>query len=424
MSLYESKKLKEEHGEVVAKMHELGNRAKTEDRAFSSDEIESYDKLADLEADYRSKIDTLERIEKVSNIQRSPEFVGVRPTGKVTKQDQEMAFRAVCLREVGQTVPVKWMEAAERCGITANTQDFTIRLSNEADAEERAQTVGTAGQGGNLTNSTMMPSLEKALEWHGGIRQACRVIRTETGSDLNWPTLDDTTSAASIVGENTGVNNSNLVFGQKVIKSYKWPSGVFPVSVELMQDALVPVASIVGEALGERISRIQNTQYTVGDGTAKPEGIVTASPLGNSTDGTGTLEWMDVVDLIHSVDVAYRNSPNFGLMMHDAVYAELLKLRDSEDHPLYLPSLAQSGQRQFLGYNIFINNDMSDSVASDEKIILAGDFSKGIVRDVSDIQVSILRERYADQLAVGFFAYARGDFKLIQTKAVKHLAVT
>jgi HK97 family phage major capsid protein len=422
MSLFETKKLQEERGEIIAQMREMAEAAKAEGRAFTAEEVEKYDRLDAAQEERQNKINTAERIDKVSGF--VPELRGnVKPrAASITVEDRDYAFRAACLNVLGGDMPRDFENAWEKCG-RPNANNFSLRLRRDANVEERGQTVGTGSEGGYLQNSSLMPALEKSLKWYGGIRQACRVIRTSTGSDLNWPTLDDTSNTAAIVAENATKATTALTFAQKTLKSYKYGSDVFPVSIELMQDAMVDVASIVGEALGERISRKQNTDYTTGDGSSKPEGLVTAATSGKTADSATAFTWAEVIDLVHSVDIAYRNSPSFGLMMHDTVYAYLKKMEDDNGRPLYLPSLQEGDHLVFNGYKIFINNDMDSTLDADSKLILAGDFSKGIVRDVADVQIAVLRERYADQWAVGFYGHARGDFKLVNTAAVKYLAL-
>lgn len=423
MSLFETKKLREECEALNVQQRSLAEKISSEKRAFSQEELTQFDQLRSQEQDLWRKIETQERLDQISKpATYVPEFRNVTPKAATSKRDRDLAFRAVCLRSVGQPVPHEWEATAQKCGVDLNSNSFKIRLLNEDEAQERAMSSTTGSEGGYLTNDSLMPSLEKSLKYFGGIRQACRVIRTSTGTTLNWPTMDDTSTSATIGTQNVAPSTQDVTFGQKTIGCFRFQSPVFPVPHELLRDAQIPVGSIIGEALGERISRKQNTDYTTGAGGGSvSEGIVTASTAGKTADSATVFTWEEVIDLIFSVDKAYRDSPNFGLMMHDSVYAYLLKLEDSQGRPLYLPSLHGDAPKTWLGYKVHINNDMASTLAANAKVILAGDFSKGIVRDVSDIEVNVLRERYADQFAVGYFAAAYGDFKLLNTSAVKHL---
>ena len=61
------------------------------------------------------------------------------------------------------------------------------------------------------------------------------------------------------------------------------------------------------------------------------------------------------------------------------------------------------------------------SLATGEKVIAFGDWSKYIIRQVGNFNLRRLDERYADDLVVGYVGWARFDGKLIDTNAVKHL---
>jgi HK97 family phage major capsid protein len=61
-----------------------------------------------------------------------------------------------------------------------------------------------------------------------------------------------------------------------------------------------------------------------------------------------------------------------------------------------------------LGYPYVINQDMA-VMAANAKSILFGDFSYYLIREVQDLRVLRLDERYADYLQAGFLAFVRTD---------------
>ena len=72
--------------------------------------------------------------------------------------------------------------------------------------------------------------------------------------------------------------------------------------------------------------------------------------------------------------------------------------------------MADSAPDLLLGYPININQDMtSSSTNTGTKIILAGDFNKHVIRDVSSVRLRRLDERLALADQVGFVAFSRHD---------------
>lgn len=352
------------------------------------------------------------------------------------RNDFDMAIRGWFLAGSDKPVLETHRAAAERIGIDLNRKVLTLNLSNRApktledvrDLEQRAQTITTTG-GGYTIPDEMMRSLEKALLWFGGMRQVATIIRTESGADLPIPTANDTAQTGAILDINTQVANQDVTFGQLVLKAFKYSSKQVLVPVELMQDNAVNVPQMLGEMLGERIGRIQNTHFTTGAGTTLPFGIVTQSVLGPTGSAGGGITYANLVDLEHSVDVAYRRQ-GAAFMMNDLKVAVLKKIVDSAGRPIWLPNdasgMATGAPATLLGYPVFINNDMSTAVTTGTRAIIFGALQKYLIREAVGVTLLRLDERYADFHQVAFLAFARADGNLLNagTNPVKHLALT
>ena len=354
------------------------------------------------------------------------------------KGDFSMALRGWLLAGSDKPVLEAHRDAAARVGIDLNQRILNLNLSarppkhlgelREWENEQRAQTVTTTG-GGYAIPDEMMRSFEKALLWYGGMRQAATVIRTESGADLPIPTANDTAQTGAILDINTQVSNQDVTFGQLVLKAFKYSSKQVLVPVELMQDNAVNLPAQLGEMLGERIGRIQNTHFTTGAGTTLPFGITVQSVLGPTGSAGGGITYANLVDLEHSVDVAYRRQ-GAAFMMNDLKVAVLKKIVDGSQRPIWLPAdasgMATGAPATLLGYPVFINNDMSTAVTTGTKAIIFGALQKYLIRDVVGVTLLRLDERYADFHQVAFLAFARADGNLLNagTNPVKHLALT
>jgi HK97 family phage major capsid protein len=354
------------------------------------------------------------------------------------KLDFEMALRGWFIAGSDQPVGEVHREAAQRVGIDLNQRMLTLNLSRRPprnlgevrtwEMEQRAQTITTTG-GGYTIPDEMMMALEKALLWFGGMRQASTIIRTDSGADLPIPTANDTGQVGAILDINTQVANQDVTFGQLVLKAFKYSSKQVLVPVELMQDNAVNLPQMLGEMLGERIGRIQNTHFTTGAGTTLPFGVVVQSVLGATGAAGGGITYANIVDLEHSVDIAYRRQ-GAAFMMHDTKVAVLKKIVDGSARPIWMPadsaSMATGAPATLLGYPVFTNNDMSTAVVTGTRAIIFGALQKYLIRDVVGVTLLRLDERYADFHQVAFLAFARADGNLLNagTNPVKHLALT
>ena len=355
------------------------------------------------------------------------------------REDFEMALRGWFLAQKGQ-VTEQHRAAAQRVGIDFNHKMLDLNLATRSlkslhpeeirEWEARAQTITTTG-GGYTIPDEVMQALEKALLWYGPMRQTSTIIRTETGADLPFPTVNDTNQVGAILDINTVVPAQDVTFGQLVMKAFKYTSKNVLVPVELMQDNAVNLPQLLGELLGERIGRIQNTHFTTGAGTTLPFGITVQATSGVAPTGTvaAGFTYLNLVDLEHSVDIAYRRQ-GAAFMMHDTQVAKFKKLLGTDGRPIWQPaseaSMAGGAPGTLLGYPYWVNNDMATATTNGTRAVLFGALQKYLIRDVIGITLLRLDERYADFHQVAFLAFARADGNLLNagTNPVKYLAYT
>lgn len=288
--------------------------------------------------------------------------------------------------------------------------------------EERAQSVGTTTAGGYLVPAIFQEELVKSLKAWGPMLDPgiTRVLTTATGAAITFPTMNDTSNVGSLIAENTQVSLSELAFGTKTIDAFKYTSGVVLVSDELLQDAVLDVEAIIRDAMAERIGRIGNTHLTTGDGSSKPNGIITAATAVNAADDV-TITFDDLIELEHSVDPAYRSDPSCKWMFNDTTLKALRKLKDLEGNYIWQPADVKGGApATILNYGYTVNQAMA-SIAASAKPVAFGAFNKYLVRMVKEFAIKRLVERYADYGQVGFIGFTRLDGELLDTAAVKVL---
>jgi HK97 family phage major capsid protein len=146
--------------------------------------------------------------------------------------------------------------------------------------------------------------------------------------------------------------------------------------------------------LGERLGRLANSQLTVGVGTTAPQGIVVGSAAGKTAALTTAFTADEIIDLEHSVDPAYRESPKAAYMFHDLVLAAIRKLKDGQGNYLWQAGNVRQGvPAQLNGRPYHINQAMSSAFTTGQKLIIYGDLSKYFVRKVGAPLVGASRTR-------------------------------
>lgn len=284
----------------------------------------------------------------------------------------------------------------------------------------------TTTEGGYAVQSEVASMLIDALKAYGGMRQAATVIVTEQGNPMSFPSSDGTSETGEQIAENTTATGADPSFGTVALNVYKFSSKIVAVPFELLQDASVDIEAFVRNRLVERLGRITNQRFTTGSGSSQPNGVVTATSAGKTgtTGQTTTVIFDDLVDLVHSVDPAYRVS-GCRWMMNDASLKVIRKLKDSQNRPIFMPGYDGLGGAMgdmLLGYPITVNQDVA-TMAANAKSILFGDFSKYYIRDAMPVTMFRFTDSaYAKLGQVGFLAWMRSGGNLLDTGAVKHYA--
>lgn len=277
--------------------------------------------------------------------------------------------------------------------------------------------VGTSAQGGYTVPTEVATSVADALKAYGGMRDVAEVFRTAQGNDINFPTSDGTSETGELIGENTTATGSDPSFGVVTLKTYKFSSKIVAVPFELLQDTSIDMEGFIRTRLVTRLGRVTNTYFTTGTGISQPNGIVTAASAGKigTTGQTTTVIFDDLIDLIHSVDPAYRALGRCKFMLNDASLKIIHKLKDTAGRPIFLPGydgLSGPMADTILGYPIQINQDVA-TMAANAKSILFGDFAFYKIRDAMDIQMFRFDDSAYIKLGqIGFLAWMRsgGNF--------------
>jgi HK97 family phage major capsid protein len=170
---------------------------------------------------------------------------------------------------------------------------------------------GTGSQGGYTVPSDISTRFVDALKDFSGVRRVAEVIVTATGANIPWPTSDGTSETAELVAENATATGADPVFGTAPLPTYKYSSKIFTVPFELLQDSNIDVEQFIFDRAAARIGRLTNSHFTVGTGSGQPQGFAGAATAGKvgTTGQTLTVIHDDIVDLVHSVNVAYRQDP-------------------------------------------------------------------------------------------------------------------
>lgn len=432
--------LREQRNAALAAARQLHGKSETEARALTPEEQGQFDNLMTQVDDHENRISALEGVEaasaasadaadarcarlsaavaasQVAPARRSkpieaPAFV--RDVGdRQSTDDKKLALRGWLGYHSIEGITDRQREAAQRSGLDLSNNKLSFRLGGKAPRnaqEARAQSVGTNSAGGYVVPQGFINQLEESLLSFGGMREVATVLRTDGGNALPIPTVNDSGNSGAILAENAQVAEQDVTFSQVTLNAYKYSSKLVRVSAELLQDSAIDLESFIGTALGTRIARILNTHFTTGDNSSKPQGVVNAG-TGVTAASASAITFAELLDLQHSVDPSYRANAKF--MLHDSTLKAIRKLVDDQNRPIFQADITGASPGTLLGMPIVINQDVA-TIATGAKVIVCGDFSKYLIRDVTDFTLLRLEERYADYHQVGFVGFSRHDGRIL-----------
>lgn len=290
--------------------------------------------------------------------------------------------------------------------------------------ETRAQTT-TDAEGGYTVPEELANILVKTMVAWGPMYDpgVTSEIVTSGGNQITMPTVDDTSTAVAKHTEGTALTDDggvDVTFGEKVLNAYPFNTEWIRVSKELVDDSAFNIEQILGDLLGERLGRRANTELTTGDGTGDPNGIVTACNKGVDAAAAAAVTVDELIDLLHSVDPAYRSSPRFRWMMNDSTLAAVRKLKYGDGHYIWQMGNIQSGEpNTLLGYPYSVNQAMP-AMTTGLKPIIVGDFGKYYVRKVGQPLIGAIQDKDFWP-GFGIAGYIRFDGELADATAVKHI---
>lgn len=414
------KELMEKRQAAMDKLTDLRNKMQTEKRDLLTPEERTSWDAANTDFDNADQaIADQKRMDEVNK--RMEAYKGATLPGredmdgrdsrndKPTAEQRALSFQGWANFQMTGECTEEQRSAMQACGMSPHKKELRWRLNHRQprnEAELRAMST-TATEGGDTIPEGFVSELERNMLFFGGILGNIDVIRTNTGADLPQAGFDDTGNKAVPIAEagsaadGTDPDTSVVTWG-----AHKYTTKVIKVNQELLEDSAFNMAAILAEAFGERIGRAINYDGTRATAADRISGILDEAALGVTMASATAITLDEILDLIHTVDPAYRTGSS--LMLADSTIKLLRKLKDSNNQYLWQPSVQAGTPSTLHNYPVIVNNDMPAATAG-LKALCFGNLSRYRLRMVNDMRMYRLTERYRETDQDGFVAFVRMD---------------
>ena len=249
------------------------------------------------------------------------------------------------------------------------------------------------------------------------------LIETTDGHPLIFPQVTAYPSTSGgVVAENSAIGTANPTVASVTLNPYKY-ANLSDYSAELSQDNVIRIQSLLAETAGFALGQDAGGELTTGNGSSKPNGIVTAAGNGGTAaltfGGTAStfFDYGDLGSLWSSVPAAARSRGAF--MVSTDAFTKILTFRDDNGAPVLL-SGSLAGQPILFGRPVIENPDMA-AVGSASKSVIFGDLNRYVVQRVAPLRVEISPHWQFGTDVITIKVVDRLDGDLLDTGAVKYL---
>jgi HK97 family phage major capsid protein len=414
--------IQHEMNAVLTRIREIDAAAKAENRHLTAEEQAQWDQGTQDYTDLLKAKDRQEFLEdhpaesdedrRVWQLRHDKDAGPAQSEEEVHARDSRayaQAFREYLSIESPKMISAEtWRTLYTRARGISEEEKGTLRRLLSPTQYQAAMSVGSQTGGGFWVPDEMMAAVEKALLWFGGMRQFAEVLPTDTGADFPWPVYDDTGNVGRRLSENTAATQTDLAVGVRVLKAFMYSSDEVLVSQQLLQDWPVQAESILADSLGERIARIQNTEFTTYNAADGPQGLLPAVSTGVTAAAAAAVTADELRNLKYAVNRAYRDHPSSAYMTSDRNLRDAMGLQDGNGRYLFVPDPRDGGEPNIWGSRVVVNNDVPNAATG----VTSWVYGKGAaykIRTVKGFTLLRMDERYAPSLQVSFLGFARAD---------------
>lgn len=378
------KKLFERRVELMTQLENLVKTCETETRAFNEEEQKQY---SDILAEVRSIDATLDAADQGAALQR----VERRAAGgqKENPSQEEMETRAF------------------ECYIRGVS----------ADVETRAAVNMTVGDNGAVIPTSIANKIIEMVKEISPLYQLA--THYDVGGTLTIPSYDESTQKITMAyaTEFTALTSSSGKFTSISLGGFL-AGALTKVSMSLVNNSKFDIVSYVIRKMAEAVSEwienelINGTDSKI-EGLSKIEAVVTAAAATAVTAD-------ELIDLQESIPDALQ--ANCIWVMSRATRKAIRKLKDVDGNYLLNKDLTAKWGYSLLGRDVYVSQSMPDMAASKRAVLYLD--PTGLAVKVSETpSVQVLREKFADEHAVGVICWMEVDSKVENKQKVAVLAM-
>lgn len=376
------KALQEQRNAAVEELKALTAKVEAEVRAFTEEEDTKFIELEQKVKDLDASIDKLERASSYNLTEN---------TAKEEKKEEEKE------------------EVKEERAFENYIRGIVL--------EERADNL-TAGDNGAVIPKTIANKIiQKVHEISPVFNKATRY---NVKGDLSIPyyPADAKDIQMAFVDEFVELESSAGKFGSINLKGFL-AGALSKVSKSLVNNSQFDITSFVVNKMAETVS-LWIEGILLKGATGKVDGMIKGITQSVTSKAVGKVDADDLIALQDSVPDAYQG--NACWIMSRATRTAIRLLKDGDGKYLLNQDATTKWGYTLFGKPVYVSENM-DEIATGKNAVLYGDLSGLAVKLSEDMEVQVLREKFATQHAIGVVAWMEFDAKVENAQKLAKLTV-
>lgn len=372
------KKMRENREEKVKALENVLNAAKTENRAMTAEEQASFDAIEKEIADIDKTIEAEERAAKAKNTKETGD------NGAEQETQEELEERAFVKYVLGAAAGME--ERAGELNLTMANNGAIVPTSIANKIIKKVKDIS--------------PILSRATVYYMTGELKVPVYGASSGHDVKVAYSDDFTELTADAGKFTSVDLKGYLVGALTLIGRKLKTNaMFNVTDFIVNYMAEEIAAFLeGELLNGTPSKMEGALSTTNEKTAAAAAAITADEL---------------IDLQAKVKQAFQSDACW--IMHPETFTAVKKLKDGQSRYLLQDDFSGEFPYRLLGKPIFVSDNMP-KIATGAKTVLYGDMSGLSVKIAEQLEIEVLREKYATQHAIGVVAWMEVDSKVTDSQ--------
>jgi len=382
------KELLEKRANIWEQAKALVDRAEAENRDFTAEEQQQYDKMFD-------EMDSLAKRAKRLEEQEREERELDKPVNR--------AFKAPLGAEgAKEDREAKVMDAFR-----------SYIVNGVVTPELRALQVDDGSGGGTLGGYLVPPQqfiaeLIKGLDNAVFVRRISKVFQVTTSDSLGAPTLDADMSDpvwTTEVQDLSSTADTAMTFGKRELKPQQLAK-LAKISMKLLRVSAIPAEALVRDRLTYKFATAMENNFLNGDGSAKPLGVFKADTNGIPTSrdvntGNATAITADsLIEAKYKLKAQYRNGAQW--IFHRDVIKAICKLKDGEGNYMWQQGLIVGQPDTILSLPVNESEYAPNTFTSGSYIGILGNFQFYWIAELFGMEIQRLNELFAATSQVGF----------------------